>query len=277
MGTVHVVATPIGNLEDVTLRALRVLGAVDLLFAEDTRRTRVLLDRHGISARPVSLHAHNEAGRIERALEVLRSDGQVALVSDAGTPLLSDPGQRLVSAAIADGHRVEAVPGASAVLAALVCSGLPAFPFTALGFAPRKQTERRKLFESLRDRPETLVFFESPRRVAASLRALADSFGPRRASVCRELTKRFEQTLRGDLGELAEHFEGGAEARGEITLVVEGASAPERASQAQVDSRIRELLGGGMGPREIAAALAAEAGRAKREIYARVLQLREES
>ena len=145
MGTLFVVATPIGHLDDVTLRALRVLRDADLLFAEDTRRTRILLDHHGIAAKPVSLHAHNEVARCERARVALREGGDVALVSDAGTPLLSDPGERLVAAALEDGHRVEAVPGASAVLTALAASGLPAQPFTFVGFPPRKLGARRTL------------------------------------------------------------------------------------------------------------------------------------
>jgi 16S rRNA (cytidine1402-2'-O)-methyltransferase len=194
MGTLFVVATPIGNLDDITLRALRVLREADLLFAEDTRRTRILLDHHGIEARPVSLHAHNEAARCDRALAVLREGGGVALVSDAGTPLLSDPGERLVAAALGAGHRVEAVPGASAVLGALAASGLPAQPFTFLGFPPRKSGARRKLFERLAARSETLVLFESPRRVGRTLAELAEALGSeRRGCVARELTRLHEE------------------------------------------------------------------------------------
>jgi 16S rRNA (cytidine1402-2'-O)-methyltransferase len=275
MGTVHVVATPIGNLEDVTLRALRVLGEADLVFAEDTRRTRVLLERHGVSARPVSLHAHNEAGRIEQALTTLRAGGQVALVSDAGTPLVSDPGERLVAAAIEDGHRIESVPGASAVLAALTASGFSALPFTAIGFPPRKRGARHRLFESLAERPETLVLFEGPSRVSGTLTALAESFGVRRACVCRELTKRFEEIVRGDLRELATRFE--SEARGEFTLVVEGAATnSEPLSDEELDGLIRARLAEGQGAREIAAALAEQSGLPRRGVYSRVLAMKNE-
>jgi 16S rRNA (cytidine1402-2'-O)-methyltransferase len=275
MGTVHVVATPIGNLEDVTLRALRVLGEADLVFAEDTRRTRVLLERHGVSARPVSLHAHNEAGRIEQALTTLRAGGQVALVSDAGTPLVSDPGERLVAAAIEDGHRIESVPGASAVLAALTASGFSALPFTAIGFPPRKRGARHRLFESLAERPETLVLFEGPSRVSGTLTALAESFGVRRACVCRELTKRFEEIVRGDLQELATRFE--SEARGEFTLVVEGAATnSEPLSDEELDGLIRARLAEGQGAREIAAALAEQSGLPRRGVYSRVLAMKNE-
>src|SRR5271157_1292128 len=164
MGQLHIVATPIGNLEDVTLRALRVLREADLVFAEDTRRTRILLDRHAIAARPRSLHAHNEAARTGEALATLAADRSVALVSDAGTPLVSDPGARLVAAAIAAGHTVLAIPGPSAVLAALAVSGLPAATFTFLGFLPRRASLRREVLGRLREGPETVILFESPRR-----------------------------------------------------------------------------------------------------------------
>jgi 16S rRNA (cytidine1402-2'-O)-methyltransferase len=222
MGTLRVVATPIGNLEDVTLRALRVLAESDLLLAEDTRRTRTLLDRHGIGGRLVSLHAGNEVARTAQVLDALRAGGAVALVSDAGTPLVSDPGARVVAAAIADGHAVEPVPGPSAVLAALSVAGLRSTPFTFVGFLPRKPGPRRTLLERLREREDTLVLFESPRRLPATLRELADAFGAeRRGCVARELTKLHEEVARSTLRGLAERFAGGT--RGEVTVVVEGA------------------------------------------------------
>ncbi len=276
MGTLHVVATPIGNLEDVTLRALRVLGEADLLLAEDTRRTRVLLDRHRVDARPVSLHAHNEASRIARALETLAAGGSVALVSDAGTPLISDPGERLVAAAVAAGHRVEAVPGASAVLAALAVSGIAPQPFAFVGFLPRKAGARRSLLEGWRDRGETLVFFESPRRVGATLRDLADALGDRDACVARELTKLHEEAVRGTLLELAERF--ASDVLGEITIVVAGAPPGQDAlDDAGVDEAIRARLADGEHSRDIAAALAEGTGRPRRDLYARVLALRDPS
>jgi len=277
MGTLFLVATPIGHLDDVTLRALRVLRDADLLFAEDTRRTRILLDHHGIAAKPVSLHAHNEAARCERALATLREGCSVALVSDAGTPLLSDPGERLVAAAVAEGHRVEAVPGASAVLTALAASGLPAQPFTFLGFLPRKAGARRRLLEPFRERVETLVLFESPRRVGKTLAELADWLGAeRRACLARELTKLHEELARATLSELAARFEQGA--RGEVTLVIEGAAAAGAVEidEAVLDERIRKLALAGAGARDIAAVLAGEIGRPRREVYARVLALRKE-
>ncbi len=283
MGTLQLVATPIGNLEDVTLRALRTLAEADLLFAEDTRRTRILLDRHEIRARPVSLHEHNEASRIESALSVLKDGGNVALVSDAGTPLISDPGARLVEAAIAEGHRVESIPGASAPISALTLSGLARGSFSFHGFLPRRGGERQKLLEGLSRRPETLVFFESPRRIGGTLRELAEFLGNRRACVARELTKLHEEVGRGTLLELAERF--AAEVRGEITLVVDGADkdaegiGDDRAgevSREEIDAMIRDGLGKGRRAREIAAQLAKETGCPRRFVYRRVLEIKEE-
>jgi len=271
LATLHLVATPIGNLEDVTLRALRVLREAELVLAEDTRHTRVLLDRHGIDARPVSLHGHNEQQRSELALEVLARGGDVALVSDAGTPLVSDPGERLVRAALAAGHAVSAVPGASAVLAALVASGLPTEAFAFVGFPPRRAGERKALFASLRDRADTLVLFESPHRIAATLRELADALGARRACVARELTKLHEELARGALDELADRFAAGA--RGELTIVIEG--APDRApapGSEIVDTAIRARAAAGGSASEIARDVARATGVPRSDVYARVLE-----
>jgi 16S rRNA (cytidine1402-2'-O)-methyltransferase len=273
-GTLHVVATPIGNLEDVTLRSLRVLAEANLVLAEDTRRTRILLDRHGIAARPLSLHTHNEAGRIERVLEALAAGQSVALVSDAGTPLVSDPGERLVAAVIEAGHAVTPIPGASAVSAALSASGLSATPFTFLGFFPRKAGERRALLARFRHAPETLVFFESPRRLSATLAHVAGALGDRPACVARELTKLHEELVRGSLSELARHFAEGA--RGEVTVVVGGAEEHDAqpVSDADLDGRIREALASGESSRDLSARIAAESGESRRRVYNRVLALR---
>jgi len=273
VGTLRLVATPIGNLEDVTGRALRVLREADLVLAEDTRRTRVLLDRYGIAARPRSLHAHNEAAREREVLEALAAGRDVALVSDAGTPLVSDPGERLVAAALAAGHRVEAVPGPSAVLAALAASGLPAAPFAFLGFLPRRAGERDALLRGWRDRRETLVLFESPRRLGGALRALAAALGDRPAAVARELTKLHEEIARGSLSALAERF--GEGARGEVTVVIGGATGGASAGGSpgeSVDDRIAALAAQGLRAREIARTLAEETGLPKRALYARAVE-----
>jgi 16S rRNA (cytidine1402-2'-O)-methyltransferase len=271
LGKLSLVATPIGNLEDVTLRALRVLREADLLLAEDTRHVRRLLDRHGIPARAVSLHAHNEARRLADALAALAAGAHVALVSDAGTPLVSDPGERLVQAAIAAGHAVEAVPGPSAVLAALVVSGLPTRGFTFLGFLPRRAGERSRALARVRAAPETLVIFESPRRLAGTLRELGAALGPRRACVARELTKLHEEVARGTLGELAARFAEGA--RGEVVVVIEGAREAPAARIEDIEGEIRTRLARGERPREIAAALAPAAGRSRRELYGLALAI----
>jgi 16S rRNA (cytidine1402-2'-O)-methyltransferase len=269
----YLVATPIGNLEDVSLRALRVLGAAELVLAEDTRRTRVLLERHGVPAKPVSLHAHNEAGRVSQVLAVLDGGGDVALVSDAGTPLISDPGDRLVAAALEAGHRVVPIPGASAPLAALAASGLPAVPFSFIGFLPRRSGECDRVLESLRDRRDSLVFFESPRRIAKTLARLEEALGDRQACVARELTKLHEEFARGPLSELAEHFADGA--RGECTLVVAGAPEPAAVlSESELDAAIRAGMAEGRSPREISDQLAKSSGLSKRKIYARVVALK---
>jgi 16S rRNA (cytidine1402-2'-O)-methyltransferase len=273
VSALYLVATPIGNLEDVSLRALKVLEAVEVVLAEDTRRTRVLLDRHGIAAKPVSLHAHNEAARVSRVLAVLDGGGDAALVSDAGTPLISDPGDRLVAAALKAGHSVVPIPGASALLAALAASDLPAVPFTFVGFLPRRSGECDRVLESLRDRRDTLIFFESPRRVAKTLARLQEAFGDRRACAARELTKLHEEIARGSLSELAKHFEEGA--RGEFTLVVAGASdAAVTPTEDELHEAIRALIAEGLSSREISDRLATSSGLPKREIYARVVALK---
>jgi 16S rRNA (cytidine1402-2'-O)-methyltransferase len=271
MGTLIVVATPIGNLEDTSQRALTALREAELVLAEDTRRTRVLLERHGIAARPVSLHAHNESARTEQVLAALAEGRSVALVSDAGTPLVSDPGERLVARAIAAGHRVVPVPGPSALLAALVASGLPAGAFTFVGFLPRGRGERARRLAELAQRPETLVLYESPRRVGALLAELAAAFGARRACVARELTKLHEEIARGTLAELAARFADGV--RGEVTVVVEGAApAAEAVGEDVLRERVRAALAAGLSARDLATQLARETGAPRRSLYALALE-----
>lgn len=263
MSTLYVVATPIGNLDDITLRALRVLGEASLIAAEDTRTTRKLLSHHGIGARTISYNEHNMRERTPAILRALES-GDVALVSEAGMPGISDPGFELVTAVLDAGHEVVPVPGASAVLAALVASGLPARRFTFLGFPPRKAGERRRLFESLRDDPSTLVFFESPRRLQKTLADLQTVLGDRRIAVCRELTKLHEETFRGTVSEARAYF---TEPRGEITLVVEGATEVATADEADIASELRRLRDAGATAKEATTQVAAATGIPRREAY----------
>ena len=281
MGTLHIVATPIGHLEDVTLRALRILREADWVLAEDTRRTRVLLDHFEIPQRPTSLHAHNEAGRIQSVLDALEGDQSVALVSDAGTPLVSDPGERLVAAAVEAGHRVESIPGPSALLTALTVSGLETSRVLFLGFLPRKAGARRKIMEAQRGRPETLVLFESPRRVAATLAEIADVLGERKACLARELTKKHEEVLRDRASDLAERCRL-TPPRGECTLVIEGALEGETTegrewTDLDIDDLVRAQLEAGTSVRDLSAAIATRTGRIKRTIYARAVEIRKEA
>jgi len=226
-GRLYVVATPIGNLEDITLRALTVLAEADLIAAEDTRHTRHLLARHGIDRALVAVHEHNEERQAARLVERLRQGANIALVSDAGTPLLSDPGFRVVRMAAESGIEVVAVPGPSAVTAALSVSGLPTDRFVFEGFLPARSAARRKRLAELRSEPRTLVFFESSHRIEACLADLRDAFGPERpTALCRELTKQFETVLRGSMSELLERVSGDPNQRkGEFVLVVAGAAS----------------------------------------------------
>jgi 16S rRNA (cytidine1402-2'-O)-methyltransferase len=236
-GTLYLVATPIGNLEDITLRALRVLREVALIAAEDTRRTRKLLARHAIPGRMVSLHEHNERSRAPEIVARLLAGESVALVSDAGTPGLSDPGLELVREASARGIPVVPLPGASAFVAALVASGLPAAPVTFLGFLPPGAQDRRRVLEAHRALPHTIVVYEAPHRLLRTLEAIKQSWGNRRIAVARELTKVHEEILRGTVEAALAHF---SEHRpqGEVTLVIAGALA-RRAAQ---DLRTGEAL-----------------------------------
>jgi 16S rRNA (cytidine1402-2'-O)-methyltransferase len=229
--TLYLVATPIGNLEDMTFRALRVLREAGLIAAEDTRTTLKLLTHFGIKpARLISCFEHNEVRRAEEILQALRGGASVALVTDAGTPGISDPGCQVVRAAVEKGFSVVPVPGASALLAALPASGFHATPFTFFGFLPAKEAERRKALASLKHQEQTLVFYESPHRLRNSLKDMMNVFGNRRAVVGRELTKLHEEFLRGSLQEMWKHFKA-VEPRGEFVVVVEGGESADRPEQ----------------------------------------------
>lgn len=271
----YVVATPIGNLADVTLRALSTLSRADIVACEDTRTTRRLLERYDLRPKLVSYHEHNAAERRPELLEALASGAVVALVSDAGTPLVSDPGYKLVREAAAAGHRVVPVPGASAVLAGLVSAGLPSDRFWFEGFLPSRGGARARRIADIAGVAATLVLFESPHRLAAALADLATGLGPREAAVGRELTKRFETVLRGTLAELAARFAAGETAKGEVVILI--APPDERAPNAEVDvgARLADLTEE-FGTREAAAKLAAETGLPRRELYQRALRLKQD-
>jgi 16S rRNA (cytidine1402-2'-O)-methyltransferase len=261
-GRLLVCPTPIGNLQDVTLRVLDALRDADAIACEDTRHTAVLLERHHISAQLLSLHEHNERARASELAARIRDGAVIALVSDAGTPLVSDPGFALVRECIAAGLAVEVLPGPSAATSALVASGLPAERWLFAGFLPRKRAELARL---LRETAETLVAFESPRRLAATLALLAELDAQRPAAVCRELTKLHEEVRRGSAAELAAHYARGA-VRGEVVLVV-GAASPGAASHEDALAALRELVAAGARPRPAATVVAGLTGLAANELY----------
>ncbi len=262
VGRLVVCPTPIGNLEDVTLRVLGALREADVVACEDTRRTRVLLDRHGISAALLSFHEHNERARASELIARIRGGAVVALVSDAGTPLVSDPGFALVRDCLAAGLALDVLPGPSAALTALVASGLAAERWCFVGFLPRARGELTAL---LAQASQTLVAFESPRRLAGTLELLARHDPARRAAVCRELTKLHEEVRRGTAAELAEHYRR-APARGEVVLVC-AAAAAEPASLRDALAALRELIDAGARARPAAAALAKLTGLRANELY----------
>jgi len=273
-GTLHVVAVPIGNPDDISLRALATLKRVPVVAAEDTRHFATLARHHGIGTRAVSYHDHNEESRGRELMERLRAGEDVALVSDAGTPLVSDPGYRLVRAAIEAGIEVTVVPGASAPIAALVGSGLPPHPHRFIGFLPRAAAARRATFESAAGDEATLVAFEAPHRLTDALRDALAVLGDRPACLARNLTKPHERWQRGPLSELLGQLETEDAVRGECTIVIGGADARGTAdSDAEADARL--LLDGGAPARAVQDLLIARHRLSKREAYALVLRLRD--
>ncbi|CAH2599549.1 Ribosomal RNA small subunit methyltransferase I [Rhodovastum atsumiense] len=274
------VSTPIGNLADFSPRAVAVLRAADTVLCEDTRVTARLCTAHAVTAPLLALHEHNEDARIPQVLRMLREGRRVALVSDAGTPLVSDPGYRLVRAALAEGLPVGAVPGANAALLGLTLSGLPPHPFLFLGFLPPKQAARRAALARLRAAERaglgaTLLLYEAPHRLAETLADLAEQLGPRPAAVARELTKRFEEVRRGTLAELAAHY-ATEPARGEITVAIGPAPEEDAPAGEDLDARLRAVLAT-HSLKEAVAAVTAETGLARRVVYARALALGRET
>ena len=267
----YLVATPIGNLGDITLRALELLAAADVIACEDTRVTRKLIDRYGIGTPLTPYHEHNAAEARPKLLSRLADGQAVALVSDAGTPLISDPGYKLVRAARDSGFAVTAIPGASAVLTGLSVAGLPTDRFFFEGFLPPKQTARQKRAAALANIPATLVFFESGSRIAAMLDDLAAALGSREAAICRELTKLHEEVRRGDLASLAQDYAGDAETRGEFVVVVAPpAESPEQAGD--LDDLLRRAFTR-VSVKDAVAEVAQVTGRPRREVYQRALGL----
>jgi 16S rRNA (cytidine1402-2'-O)-methyltransferase len=274
-GTLYLVAVPIGHPDDLTLRARQVLGSVAVVAAEDTRHFATLARHHGIQARAVSYHDHNEEARSRELLARLQAGEDVALVSDAGTPLVSDPGYRLVRSAIDAGVAVTSLPGASAVSTALAASGLPPHPFRFIGFLPRGAAGRRATFESLRAEEATVIAFEAPHRLLAALRDALTVLGDRPACLARNLTKPHERYQRGPLSRVIAELEAEGDVRGECTLLIGGADGrPDVSADAEADARL--LLGGGAPARAVQELLVARHGLPKRDAYALVLRLRRE-
>ena len=272
-GELFIVATPIGNLEDVTQRALRVLRDADLIACEDTRHTRKLLNHFSIDRKTISYHEHNERERAEELCELLESGNNVALVSDAGTPLINDPGYRIVTAAIERGIRVIPVPGPAAFIAALAASGLPTDEFFFGGFLPARTHPRRARLEELRSMRATLVFYEAPHRIAAALKDAAEALGNRHAVVARELTKLHEEFVRGTLNELVEQFSKVGAARGEMVLIISGEAVesspanPDRTDTERLVERVKVLEGEGLNSKDALKSAARELGIKRAEAY----------
>lgn len=269
----HVVATPIGNLRDISFRALATLAAADAVLAEDTRTSKTLLAHYGIATPLLPYHEHNAAQMRPKIIERLRAGGKLALISDAGTPLVSDPGYKLVADLVAEGLPVTGIPGPSAVLAALVLAGLPTDRFFFEGFLPPKQAARRARLTELSAIPGTLVFFESPRRLAEMLEDAALMLGPRPGAVARELTKYYETVRRGPLTELAAHYGEAEEARGEIVVIVGPPAHDAVATSGEgLDEALRTALQT-LSLKEAVAQVTAASGQPRRVVYARALEL----
>ncbi len=273
-GALYIVPTPIGNLEDITFRAVRVLKEVDLIAAEDTRHSRVLLNHYGIRTPVTSYHEHNERSKAPGLVERLRQGLTIALLSDAGTPMISDPGYRLMVEAVGAGVQVIPLPGPSALTAALTAAGLPTDRFAFEGFLPAKKNARRSTLEALREDTRTLIFYETPHRLKETLADMAEIFGDRDVAIGREISKVHEEFLRGPTREIIAKLEQ-QDVRGEITLIVQGATSGALVQEEQLISEVRQLAKDGMRVKQIAELLSARHGISKRELYRLALRLRE--
>lgn len=265
MGILYVIATPIGNLEDITLRALRLLKEVDLIAAEDTRKARLLLNRHGIRNRLTSYHEQNKRSKLPALLRLLHEGMDLALISEAGTPGLNDPGYELVGAAIQEELQVVPVPGPSAIITALVISGLPTDQFIYIGYLPRRKPERLKLLQSLSLERRTVVCLETPHRLQAAFPDLVETLGDRKVAICREMTKLHEEFFRGTLSQATKHF---TQPRGEFTIVIEGAQEQRsEASAAEAESLLSQFRSQGLGAKESVVRVVAATGIPRKEVY----------
>ncbi len=271
-GTLYVVATPIGNFEDITLRAMRVLSGVDLVAAEDTRNTGRMLSKYQISSPLISCHDHNEAERAPRFIQKLQDGLSIALVSDAGTPSVSDPGYRLICAAIQAGIKVIPIPGVSAAISALSVSGLPTDAFVFLGFPPKKLIRRMAMLKDIENEPRTLIFYESPKRVRSFLNDALLVLGDRSGVVCREMTKRYEEFIRGSISEMLADLSGRREIKGECTLVLSGKPGENSLSAESMEAGVAAyLLETAESPGELARKIALEFGISRKDAYRMIL------
>ncbi len=271
-GSLYVVATPIGNFEDITLRALSVLSGVDMVAAEDTRHTGRMLSRYQISSPLISYHDHNEADRAPQFIQKLRDGLSIALVSDAGTPSVSDPGYRLICAAIQAGVKVIPIPGVSAAISALSVSGLPTDTFVFLGFPPKKQTRRMALLKEIETEPRTLIFYESPKRVLAFLDDALAVLGDRSGVVCREMTKRYEEFIRGPISGMLADLSNRREIKGECTLVLSGKNKRIPLSAESLESSVSEyFVHATEGPGDLARKIALKFGISRKTAYQMIL------
>ena len=272
-GALYIVATPIGNLEDISLRALRILKEVDLIAAEDTRHTRILLNHYNIRTPLTSCHEHNEKAQVPKLIERLRSGENLALVSDAGTPAISDPGYRLVVEAVRAGIRVVPVPGPSAVASVLSASGLPTDRFVFEGFLPSKNRERGTRLQALSNESRTMVFYEAPHRLKESLIEMRRILGDRQIVIAREVSKVHEEFLRGTIGELISQL-AEREVKGELTIIVQGASGDLPVPEEELKAEIRRLADAGVGVKQISELLGDRYQLAKRDVYQMAVKLK---
>ncbi|MEE9253208.1 MAG: 16S rRNA (cytidine(1402)-2'-O)-methyltransferase [Thermodesulfobacteriota bacterium] len=273
-GKLYLVSTPIGNLEDITWRAVRILKEVDLIACEDTRRTKKLLFHYSIKTPLQTYHEHNEARETPVLLKLLDSGKNIALVTDAGTPAVSDPGYRLISASIEQGIEIHPIPGANAAITALVASGLPTSEFAFLGFPPRTKAKKAQFLSSISDYPQTLIFYESPNRTVATLKRMLEVLGDRRCSVCRELTKMFEETLRGMISEVIDELERREVLKGEVTIVVEGTHKNGTdISLEEIQKSLEDLKIRGLSLRDSATTVSKQSGLSRNAVYEMALKV----